>query len=437
MKQKSTPGGKQASALLTLVLAGEGIFLLPFVLARILRPTYLDVFGLTNLQLGAAFSVYGILAMLSYFPGGLLADRFSAKKLMMAAILATALGGALLAIMPPLNTIIILYGFWGVTTILLFWGALIRLTREWGGEGRQGIAFGLLEGGRGLMAAVMATVVVAVFAALLPTGIAQEATPGQRANALGSIFWLSTVLLVGIALLVWFFIPGKGEKGVAVSDQPFSLKAARSLLRIPTIWLQAVIVFCAYTAYKTIDYFSLYASQVAGFDDVVAARLTAIVFWLRPVAAVGAGFLGDRARSSQVVLWSFGAVAAGCSVFAAGILPTGIYAWLLLAMIGTGAAIYALRGVYFALMEEARIPVGLTGTAVGIISMVGFLPDVFISPIWGYLIDRTPGEAGFQQVFGLVAGFAALGMIAALFFKKQAARSAASANKFARMKGVD
>ncbi len=69
-----------------LVMAGEAIFGLPFLVARIFRPTLLDVFGITNLQLGTAFSVYGVVAMLAYFPGGALADRFAARTMMTAAL---------------------------------------------------------------------------------------------------------------------------------------------------------------------------------------------------------------------------------------------------------------------------------------------------------------------------------------------------------------
>ncbi len=43
--------------LLTLIAAGEAIFLLPFVLARVFRPTFLDVFGVTTLQLRTVFSL--------------------------------------------------------------------------------------------------------------------------------------------------------------------------------------------------------------------------------------------------------------------------------------------------------------------------------------------------------------------------------------------
>ena len=59
--------GATLAAALALVVAGEAVFGLPFVVARVFRPTVLDVFGITNLQLGAAFSVYGVVAMLESF----------------------------------------------------------------------------------------------------------------------------------------------------------------------------------------------------------------------------------------------------------------------------------------------------------------------------------------------------------------------------------
>ncbi|MCZ6673318.1 MAG: MFS transporter [Verrucomicrobia bacterium] len=106
--------------MLALIISGECIFILPFVLARIFRPTVLDVFGLTNLQLGTAFAVIGTVAMLAYFPGGLLADRFPARWLMTFALITTGMGGILLASIPPLNVLRQLYFYWGVTTMLFF-----------------------------------------------------------------------------------------------------------------------------------------------------------------------------------------------------------------------------------------------------------------------------------------------------------------------------
>ena len=173
-------------AMLALILAGEGIFLLPFVLARVFRPTVLAVFELNNFELGLIFSVYGIVAMLAYFFGGPLADRFPARKLMAVALVATALGGFYMATYPSLGQLKILYGFWGATTILIFWAAMIKATRQWGGTNLQGAAFGFLEGGRGLAAATIGSIAVAGFAYLLPTDI-DAATFLQQKQAYNTI----------------------------------------------------------------------------------------------------------------------------------------------------------------------------------------------------------------------------------------------------------
>jgi predicted MFS family arabinose efflux permease len=66
---------RRALYILVLILAGEMIFSLPFHTARFFRPTLLEVFGFSNTQLGDAFAIYGITAMLAYFPGGALADH--------------------------------------------------------------------------------------------------------------------------------------------------------------------------------------------------------------------------------------------------------------------------------------------------------------------------------------------------------------------------
>ena len=86
--------------ILSLILAGETIFFLPFVLARIFRPTLLTAFGITNTELGFYFSVYGLVAVVSYFFGGPLADRYASRNLMSIALWFTAAGGFVMAFIP-------------------------------------------------------------------------------------------------------------------------------------------------------------------------------------------------------------------------------------------------------------------------------------------------------------------------------------------------
>ena len=104
------------------------------------------------MQLGSLFSTYGTIAIFSYFFGGLIADKFPPGKLMGIALFTTALGGLVMATFPSFFVLQILYAYWGITTIFLFWGAMIKATRLWGGNKNQGTAFGFLDAGRGIVA---------------------------------------------------------------------------------------------------------------------------------------------------------------------------------------------------------------------------------------------------------------------------------------------
>ncbi len=56
----------------------------------------------------------------------------------------------------------------------------------------------------------------------------------------------------------------------------------------------------------------------------------------------------------------------------------------------------------------------VTGTAAGIVSAVGFTPDIFMPLLGGVLLDTFPGEPGYRYFFLTVAGFCALGLLATL-----------------------
>lgn len=60
----------------------------------------------------------------------------------------------------------------------------------------------------------------------------------------------------------------------------------------------------------------------------------------------------------------------------------------------------------------------VTGTAVGLISLVGYTPDIFMGPAMGILLDDSPGALGFQKVFLMLAIFALIGLIASYLFHR-------------------
>ena len=80
--------------------------------------------------------------------------------------------------------------------------------------------------------------------------------------------------------------------------------------------------------------------------------------------------------------------------------------------------VYSARVLYFASLEEGKIPIALTGTAVGFISIVGYTPDIFAGPLIGHFLDANPGEIGHQHVFIIMTVFCVLGFIASYMFYK-------------------
>jgi len=413
--------GRRALTLLTLIAAGEAAFFLPFLVARLFRPTVLEVFELSNLQLGTAYGVYGVVAMAAYFFGGPLADRYPARSMLAIALISTAAGGLLLATVPTLSTLVLLYAYWGITTIALFWAPLIRATREWGGETAQGAAFGLLDGGRGLLAAVIGSAMVMVFAALLPTD-PEAATLVQKTTALRQVILLLLAFTAGTAVMLWYVLP-QSKQTQPVKHGPgtkarFNLGGIAHVMAMPAVWLQAAIILCAYVGFRSTDDFSLYASEVLGLNDVDAARFGTISLWVRPVAAVTAGYLADRFGAGRLTLASFILIAAGSATLASGTISEGLYLLFTLTIVCTSLGIFALRGLYFAIMKEGRIPLAFTGSAVGFVSLIGYTPDVFMGPLMGYLLDQSPGATGHQQVFWVVTGFALLGLIASALFQR-------------------
>lgn len=407
--------------IMSLILAGEAVFFLPFVLPRVFRPTFLEVFGVTNYQLGLYYSVYGVVAVFAYLLGGPLADRFPARNLITLSLISTAMGGLLLAADPSVNAMRWLYGFWGCTTILLLWAAMLRATRLVGGPKLQGLAFGVLDGGRGLFAALVSSGMVFLLAWFMPTDV-EAATKLERDHAFRIVIYALSAVVFLVGVLMWWtlrFIPHDR----AYRSQKLSFKKITQVIRIPAVWLQALIILCAYSGYRVTDDFSLLAQDALGYDEVQAAAVGSMALWLRPVGAVLAGLLADRFRATTMITISFLILIASGLLMGLGYGAVSPMPAVVVTIVSTALAVYGLRGLYFAVMGEMQIPLVVTGTAVGVASLIGYLPDIYMAPLMGVLLDASPGVKGHQHVFLLLSGFAGCGLVANLVMTRLIRRS--------------
>ena len=74
-----------------------------------------------------------------------------------------------------------------------------------------------------------------------------------------------------------------------------------------------------------------------------------------------------------------------------------------------------MRGIYFALLEETRTPKNITGAAVGVISFVGYTPEIYFASIAGRILDANPGVEGHLDYFRFLAVIAAAGVAVTLW----------------------
>jgi len=413
---KNSPIKKGSVLSITLlILSGELIYLLPYVLPRIFRPTFLEVFNLNNLQLGSLFSVYGIIALLSYVYGGVISDKFQPKKLMSYSLFFTSFGGLVLASYPSYFVLQILYGYWGFTTVFLFWGAMIKATRVWGGTDNQGQAFGFLDGGRGLVAASMGSLGILIFSIFLTNDI-ELTSLTERKEAFRYVILFSSFMIFLTGLWVLFFMDSnqKDQKNNVIPSNTFS--NIKTVLKIQSVWLIMIIIFSAYIGYRVTDIYSLYASDVMFFNQIEAANVSSLQLYLRPLVCILIAMLADKSSYIYFIIFGFVTMLIGSTIFAFGIVQLNMNFVFYLSLIIVATGTYAIRALYFSIMQEGRIPLVLTGTAVGLISVVGYTPDIFAPPIFGYFLDKYPGLLGHQYVFTILVLFSILGLLASIKF---------------------
>jgi sugar phosphate permease len=410
--------------MLSLILAGESIFLPVFHLGRYFKSSMLCTLGIDELELGQLGAIYGVFATASYFIGGPLADRFSPRKLMAVSLVATALGSVYMAIIPSFTALQVLFAFWGVTTIFAFWAPLIRATREWAGPDQQARAFGLLDAGRGLTSAAIASLATIFFR--LTVGDAAEVDAGDERVAVVrlALFYAGYCLLA--ALCVWLFVADSSEnfspETPQPGDQPSLAARVARVLRSPVIWLQSIVIIASYSAFKMIDNAGLYAQDAYGFSRADSAELVAWLSYLRVGAALAAGWIADKWLGVRATIQiCFGTLLAAYVLLLVVPPSSGLVALMVANLAVTCASFFALRGIYFALIDDSGIPASYTGTAAGIISFVGFTPEIFMGPLTGWLIRdaRASGAVlvGYQQIFLFLAVMVAAGMLATAAIK--------------------
>jgi nitrate/nitrite transporter NarK len=347
--------------------------------------------------------------MVTYLLGGWIADRVSPRLLISLSLILTGMLGLVFATFPSFSIALLIHALWGITVTGMMWGALIKATREWAPANEQGKAFGLLEAGRGLSEAAIGTLFIWLFARL-----------GGDVPAFSKIIFSYSMLHIALGIIAWRVIaPGAPVRDVSAGA---GLSDFITALKMPAVWLVSIVVMTSYCAYWGAYYFTPYATAVFGMSVVAAGAIGAGKIWLKPGAAAIAGFIADRLGIWQTVAACFVILILSFAGFAALPGTASLVTLMIVNIVVASIAIFAHRGVYFALLEESGIPAMMTGTATGLISVIGFTPDVFMPLLGGHLLDKYPGARGYHLFFWFIAGLAIVGLCATLVIGRLSSR---------------
>lgn len=409
--------------LLLLVLAAGGIYPLLY-LRQVYQTTMLDVLHIDNTQLGYLYSVLGIVFFVSYLPSGWLADRVAPRMLICFSLIGTGTLGLWYSTAPSFHALLVIFCCWGLTTGLTFWASVLKRVRMIAAPNEQGRFFGLLDGGRGLVEALLATAALALFAAATGSG------RGEATGLRHVIYMYSFTCIALGAVMTFFKDPAPAEAGSQSSDVADATRATngsasgslwrdlRTLASIPQLWLMAAVVFCGYQIFWATYSFSAYLQQGELHMSVVAAGMvTTAKLWMRPIGGIGGGFLGDRFSNLSVLIWALFLAVAGLVGLI--LLPALRNVALLGAVVlFIGLMTYAIRGLYWTLLDYCAVPMRITGLAIGLVSLIGYSSDIFLPLVNGYFTEHYAGLLGYQFYFAYVASIGAIGGIAALVLKR-------------------
>lgn len=390
-----------------LILAGGAIYPLIY-LRQNFEVSILESFGITIAQLGDCYALLGILFILTYLPSGWLADRVAPRWLMTFSLLLTAVLGIWFASLPSYGSLRLIFIGWGVATGLTFWAALIKGVAVLAHRDEQGRFFGLLDGGRGLVEAILATIAITIF------GYSVSFPGDETSVALQRVIYLYVGFLFLAALLVVFAIddPEKAETGTEVKVAASTWTDLGFILRKPEIWLSAFCILCGYQLFWATYSFAGYLQGIYGLSAVAAGSITVAKLWTRALAAPLAGLVGDKLHRESVLAGLM--LVATLSLAVLVVMPLGTEVPMLLGLVlAIGLLTYAVRGIYWATLDSCNVETRIKGLAIGVISLIGYAPDVYLPLINGYLLEAYPGKTGYEIYFGGIVVMGFLGTLSA------------------------
>ncbi|MFI3173493.1 MAG: MFS transporter [Eubacteriales bacterium] len=318
---------------------------------------------------------------------------------------------------PSAGVIIAIHGIWGITSLMTFWPANVKALRLCGNDAEQGKVFGFFEGGRGVTNAAVYAVAAALFAAFF--------TAQSQMSGIREIIMLYSGIPIAMGIANIFLLRGIDESSSTSTNSGIDLKLVGKVLKDPKVWLMSLIILCAYTVNMGNYYIGSYTTAAFSMTALGAAVISSSSQYIRPFAAGGAGIIADKINASKVMMLGLLLSAIGLGIIY--IAPEGGNVTIVL--VGTVIvfiSMFMTQSMHFAMMGEHEFTPEATGTIIGIACTIGYLPEFFLAPMVGRILDTYQNSPeGYRMVFMILIGFVVVGMfLTALWMKDTKVRRA-------------
>lgn len=389
----------------TLVLGAGTIYKLGFLKDAFYVPMQ-EFMGLTHTQIGTAMSVAGLISTFGFLVSIYLTDRVSKKIMIPISLFGIGLLGIGLSTFPPYWLFLLIYCGLAVCADMLYWPTMLKTVRLLGTEEEQGRMFGIMEAGRGLIDTVVAFGALGIFALMGST---------QAGLKAAILFYSAVPLFIGIIsyfLLEPDAIKTTAEGGASVSRNKAAFQGVMQALKNRNIWLVSFNVFAVYSVYCGLTYFIPFLKDVYSLPAVLVGAYGIInQYGLKMLGGPVGGYLTDKVLHSATRYLRLVFVITGALLAVFAFLPhsgMNVYFGMLMTL-SIGACVFSMRAIFFAPMDEVRVPREITGSAMSLGAFIGYLPGAFLYSIYGSILDHNPGLGGYRIVFLVMAGFAAAG----------------------------
>lgn len=386
---------------------------LPYMKSVFYEPMRLAL-NLTHEQYGNVIGLYGKIALIMYLPGGWLADKFDAKKLLFFSYVASGALGLYLATYPSYAGIQFTFIAWGVTTILTFWAAQVKIIRSLGDDNMQGKIFGMGNGIEGVSGMIISFIALAIFNMV-----------AVREMGLRFVLIFQSTLTITIGFVTYYVL--RNVKLKDSEEEKYTIQDYIKIIKMPEVWLIGAGICCYYTVFSSLSYISPYLET----EFMMTAALVGTVSILRQTGMkiLGGpifGTLADKFGSpSKMFIAGFVIVTACVGGFM--VLPVNA-AYSMLAvvlMLILAFGLFGLTGIGYATISETNIPLKYTGAAVGLISLIGYIPDAIYYNVAGNWLD-TYGSKGYDYIFMLSFVLAIVGLCISTVLYKVTAKNRAA-----------